>query len=94
MVGLCGASSGFFQPAGILFLTFCLEKKDLGTELDSWKELDWDICWFRELSGLLNTLDLLAKRIRVRMINLTFINVADSCPQHTGTAQAFYNKQV
>ena len=41
VMGLGGVSSLFFQPAGkCLFRPLCLEKKDLGTEAESWKELD------------------------------------------------------
>lgn len=40
-LGLAGVSSFFFQPAGkCLLRPLCLEKKDFGTEAESWKELD------------------------------------------------------
>lgn len=46
--GLAGASSPCFHPAGrCLPRLLCLEKKDLGTEAESWKELDCGMCGAR-----------------------------------------------
>lgn len=50
--GRGGGSSVLFHPVGCLLRTGCLEKKDLGTEAESWKALGWASCEGRGVSAL------------------------------------------
>ena len=50
--GRGGGSSVLLHPAGCLLRTGCLEKKDLGTEAESWKALGWASCAGRGVSAL------------------------------------------
>lgn len=50
--GRGGGSSVLFHPVGCLLRTGCLEKKDLGTEVESWKVLAWASCEGRGVSVL------------------------------------------